>query len=287
MEEIKITEKEREQIKKIQLEMLKEVDRICEKYNIKYVLGYGTMLGAVRHKGFIPWDDDADILMLRRDYRRFARICEKELGKKYFFQDECSDKFYLWGYSKLRNRNTTYVRCGQEHIPCKDGVFIDIFPLDNVPWFLPFRILQDGYCFFLRKMLWAKVGKNTEKNPIIRMVYKILAPVPKETISKLRNLMIRKGNKVSDRVRCLLFIAPGKHWNKKQNKLHARYGFKRRWILERKKYIFEGESFWGTKDYDECLSYLYGDYMKLPPEEKRVGHAPVSKIELNGEGLNA
>lgn len=285
MEEIKISDKEREQIKRIQLEMLKEVDRICEKYKIKYVLGYGTMLGAVRHKGFIPWDDDADILMLRRDYRKFAKICQKELPGKYFLQDECSDKFYLWGYSKLRNINTTYIRCGQEHIPYKNGVFIDIFPLDNVPWFLPFRILQDGYCFILRKMLWAKVGKNTEKNPVVQMVYKILAPVPKEIIYRLRNLMIHKGNKISGRVRCLLFTAPGKHWNKKQNGLYSRYGFKRQWLLEREKYTFEGESFWGTRNYDECLSYLYGDYMKLPPEEKRVGHAPVSKMELNGEGL--
>ena len=118
MEEIKITEEQRERIRKIQLEMIREVHRICEKNHIKYVLGYGTMLGAVRHKGFIPWDDDADILMLRKDYRRFCEACKKELPEKYFLQDECSDEYYLWGYSKLRNMNTTYVRCGQEHIPC-------------------------------------------------------------------------------------------------------------------------------------------------------------------------
>lgn len=89
---------------------------------------------------------------------------QKELPEKYFLQDECSDEYYLWGYSKLRNMNTTYVRCGQEHIPYKNGVFIDIFPLDNVPWFLPFRILQDAYGFVLRKMLWAKVGKIRRKS---------------------------------------------------------------------------------------------------------------------------
>ena len=285
MEEIKITEEQRERIRKIQLEMLREVHRICEENHIKYVLGYGTMLGAVRHKGFIPWDDDVDILMLRKDYRRFREACKKELPPKYFLQDECSDEYYLWGYSKLRNLNTTYVRCGQEHIPYKNGVFIDIFPLDNVPWFLPFRILPDAYGFVLRKMLWAKVGKNTEKNPLVRLVYKILAPIPKSTIYKLRNVMVHKGNKVSDRVRCLLFTAPGKEENKKVNSLYSRYGFKRDWLLDREKYVFEGEEFWGTRAYDDCLSYVYGDYMKLPPEEKRVGHAPVSKLELNQEGL--
>ena len=68
-------------------------------------------------------------------------------------------------------------------------------------------------------------------------------------------------------------------------KMYSRYGFKRDWLLDREKYVFEGEEFWGTREYDDCLSYLYGDYMKLPPEEKRVGHAPVSKLELNQEGL--
>lgn len=285
MKEIEITEEQRIRIRKIQVEMMKEVHKICERHKIKYVLGYGTMLGAVRHKGFIPWDDDADILMLRRDYRKFVRACQKELPKKYFLQDECSDEYYLWGYSKLRNMNTVYVRCGQEHIPYKNGVFIDIFPLDNVPQLLTFRILQDGYCFVLKKMLWAKVGKNTEENPFIRLIYKILSPVPKSVIYKLRNIMVCKGNKVSDRVRCLSVPAPGKYWNKKGNTLYSRYGFKREWILDREKCEFEGEFFWGTKDYDECLTYVYGDYMKLPPKEKRVAHAPASKLELNDEGL--
>lgn len=285
MEALELTGEQREQIRRIQIEMIKEVHKICERYKIKYVLGFGSMLGAVRHKGFIPWDDDADILMLRRDYRIFAKACRKELPRKYFLQDECSDEYYLWGYSKLRNTNTTFVRYGQEHIPCKNGVFIDIFPLDNVPWFLPFRILQDGYCFALRKMLWAKVGKNTEKNLVVRFIYKGLALVPKSVIYKLRNIMVHDGNRVSGSVRCLLFTAPGKHWNKKGNNLYSRYGFKREWILERGEYEFEGELFWGTKEYDACLTYLYGDYMKLPPTEKRAARAPVSKLELNGEGL--
>lgn len=286
MEEIKISEEIREAIKKIQLDMLKEVDRICNKHNIRYCIGWGTLLGAVRHKGFIPWDDDADILMLRRDYRKFSKVCKTELEEKYFFQDDESDDAYLWGYAKLRNTNTCYIRCGQEHIPCKTGVFIDIFPLDNVPSFLPLQILQDGYCFMLRKMLWAKAGQYSEPNKAIRLVYKCLAHIPKKVIFALRNLIVSKSDRVSSKVRCLLMTAPGKQWNRENNPISTQYGFKKEWIFQRSKFTFEGARLWGTKDYKKCLTFLYGDYMKLPPEEERIGHAPVSKISLNGEGAD-
>lgn len=257
MKTIEITELQHDRMKVIQLDMLKEVDRICNKYGIIYCLGFGTMLGAVRHKGFIPWDDDAD-----------------------------TDKEYLWGYAKLRNTNTEYIRCGQEHIKCKTGVFIDIFPLDPVPQGLFAQIRQDWVCTFWRKELWAKVGRYTEKNIVKRMAFRCLSKASKEKIYARVNKMIYKMNnsKKSDRVRCLLFVAPGKHWNKKGNPLNTRYGFDKQWIIERERYEFEGSMFWGSRDYDGCLKYLYGDYMKLPPVEKRVGHAPVSKIDLKDEG---
>lgn len=285
MKEAIVSAEENAAIKRIQLDLLKEVDRICNEYNINYCIGWGTLLGAVRHKGFIPWDDDADILMLRRDYKKFSEVCKKELEEKYFFQDDESDDDYLWGYGKLRNINTCYIRCGQEHIPCKTGVYIDIFPLDNIPNFLPLQILQDVYCLLLRKMLWAKVGKYSESNKIVKVIYKGVSHIPKKFIFKMRNLMICKSDRVSEKVRCLLMKAPGNQWNKENNPINIRYGFKKEWILERRKLSFEGETLWGTKDYKSCLTFLYGDYMKLPPEEKRKGHAPMSKIALNGEGV--
>lgn len=286
MKTIEITEEQKAQIKIIQIDMMKELDRICNKYNITYCLGYGTMLGAVRHKGFIPWDDDADLLMLREDYDKFKKVCIKELPEKYFFQDAETDSEYLWGYAKLRNLNTKYVRCGQEHIKCKNGVFIDIFPLDNIPHSIMGQIYQDIVCTILRKMLWAKVGQFTEKSVCKRFLYKIVAKIPKERIySYLDKQIYKRAKEDSTRVRCLLFVAPGKHWNKKNNPLNTRYGFKKEWIQEREKIEFEGLQFWGTKDNQQCLQYLYGDYMKLPPKEKRIGHAPISKIDLESSDV--
>ena len=103
-----------EQLKKlqsIQLDMLKEVKRICHKHNIKYSLIGGTLLGAIRHQGYIPWDDDADIGMLREDYEKFRAICEKELNQeKFYFQDDRNTPGYRWGYGKIRRKGTLFLR---------------------------------------------------------------------------------------------------------------------------------------------------------------------------------
>lgn len=281
-----LTEEQRERIRKIQLEILQEVHNVCEQNNIHYCIGFGTVLGAVRHKGFIPWDDDADIMMLREEYEKFKKVANNKLGTKFFFQDHETDKEYLWGYGKVRNINTEYIRIGQEHIQSKTGVFIDIFPMDNVPESLLGKLVQDFTCFCYRKALWARVGKVNEKNILKKVVYKVLAVVDKEYIFNSLDKKIKKYNaKKTKRVRCLMYIAPGKQWNRTLNDINSRYGMKREWLKKRKQYKFENLLLWGPKDYDSYLTYIYGDYMTLPPEEKRVAHAPVSSIKLNDEGL--
>ena len=100
------TDPELKKIQKVNLEMAQYFVDFCKSHDLLCYFCGGGAIGAIRHKGFIPWDDDADILMLRKDYRRFCEACKKELPEKYFLQDECSDEYYLWGYSKLRNMNT-------------------------------------------------------------------------------------------------------------------------------------------------------------------------------------
>ena len=117
-----------------ELEMLIEVDRICRKNNIRYSLDGGTLLGAIRHDGFIPWDDDADVVMLRTEYNKFYTACKQELDtERFFLQEYRTDNKYRWGYSKLRRNGTVFLREGQEHVKCNQSVFIDIFIYDNVP----------------------------------------------------------------------------------------------------------------------------------------------------------
>ena len=100
----------------LELDMLKEFDRVCRKNNINYVIFGGTLLGAVRHHGYIPWDDDADIAMLREDYEKFKLVANEMNSEICFFQDHTNDEGYRWGYGKLRRTNTKFIRVGQEHL---------------------------------------------------------------------------------------------------------------------------------------------------------------------------
>ena len=116
-----------------ELELLCEVDRICRKCGITYRIVAGTLLGAVRHGGFIPWDDDADVAFLREEYEQFRSACETELDtSRFYFQDHRNTPGYRWGYGKLRRKGAELIRLNQEHMPYEQGIFIDLFPVDNV-----------------------------------------------------------------------------------------------------------------------------------------------------------
>ncbi len=119
-------------LQKVEFELLSEVDRICRKNNIQYTLYAGTLLGAVRHKGFIPWDDDADIAFLPEEYDKFFEACKRDLDKKKFFlQDYRTDEHYRWGYAKMRRNDSAFIREGQEHMKYHNGICIDLFILYN------------------------------------------------------------------------------------------------------------------------------------------------------------
>ena len=119
----------------VQLDILWQIIKICEKHNIKYFAIGGTLLGTVRHKGYIPWDDDLDIAMYREDYDRFCEIAPKELVEPYFFQTEATDPGYLLRHAKVRNSRTTGILTVQKEkkYSFNQGIFVDIFPIDKLP----------------------------------------------------------------------------------------------------------------------------------------------------------
>ena len=263
-----ISEEELKQIQLIQQDLIGEVARICKKCGIHFNMVGGTMLGAIRHKGYIPWDDDADIGFLRTEYEKFREACKTELNhEKYYMQDLRDTEGYRWGYGKLRRRGTAFIRLGQEFMPYEQGISIDLMPFDNVPdGFLERRI------HFFRCFLWSEVGSRTEKKVWMRMAYKIMRLIPMGILLKSYQQFIDAGQKKKTRlVRILTFPTP-----------KGIYGYERKWYTQLKKYPFSEMCLPGARDYDGYLQVKYKNYMELPPVEKRKVH-PVSELKLTEE----
>ena len=274
----KLTPDEFRKMQLLELDMLVEFDRVCRENNINYVIIGGTMLGAVRHQGYIPWDDDADIGMFREDYERFKELSALLNKDICYFQDHTTDPYYRWGYGKLRRTGTTYIRIGQEHLKCKTGIFVDIFPLDDVPQSLVGQMIQDFYCYCCRKILWSEVGKKCCKG-FERVWFTLLSHIPTSTVfSWLSFYTKRSRNDSVNKVRILCFNAIGKLYYK--HSLKDKYGMPKEWFSERAEYTFEGQKLYGSKDYDIVLKHWFNNYMELPPVEKRGQHAPVSFIDF-------
>ena len=122
---------DRKKVWQAELNILRELDRICRKHGIRYFADYGTLLGAVRHQGFVPWDDDIDVVMLRPEYERFKQVADTEIREPLFFQNTYTDGF-VTGFSKIRDSRTSAVEF-PDYDGMHQGIFVDIFPLDDVP----------------------------------------------------------------------------------------------------------------------------------------------------------
>ena len=265
-----LTDEELKQVQDIQKELIGEVKRICDKCGIHFNMVGGTMLGAIRHKGYIPWDDDADIGFLRTEYEKFREACKKELNhEKYYMQDLRDTEGYRWGYGKLRRKGTEFVRLGQEFMPYEQGISIDLMPFDNVPDHWMMQKIHFFCCFLYRKLFWSEVGSRVEKDVRIRAVYKIMRLIPMKVIIKSYQHFIDNGQKRKTRlVRILTFPTP-----------KGVYGYERKWYTDLTRYQFDNMNLPGAKDYDGYLQVKYGDYMKMPSVEKRKVH-PISKLKL-------
>lgn len=268
MEAKVLTKEELRKMQLLQLDMLVELDRVCRKNDIPYCIAWGTLLGAVRHAGYIPWDDDADVAMLREDYEKFKAAAYELNPDICWFQDYTTDPEYRWEYGKLRRTGTTYIRVGQEHIKCKTGVFIDIFPLDDVPASPVGKGIQAIECFLLRKILWSEVGKYSTAG-LEKIIYQVLSKIPPSFAhNRMASIAARSRNNSPNGVRILGLPR------------FTSYNMPKSWFLNREEYDFEGKKLFGIKDYDAFLRFRYGDYMTLPPETEREQHAPVSSFKF-------
>lgn len=253
LDEIKI-----ETIKKIQLSMLSELDIICKSNNIKYCLAYGSLLGAVRHNGYIPWDDDIDVWMTRSEYNRLVKAFVSDNNK---LSSAAFDVNYPFVFSKIINVHTKLVESKFAHVNFVYGVYIDIFVLDSFP---KSRLLQEllsikNYFYYAKIRL--KYFKTNNKF-IKFLQHKINV---KKSISKIENLYNKFDKsdlyKSNDGIYCL--------WINKKNR---KYCFDKSLFNELESHKFENLEVMIPKNYDLILKKCYGDYMTLPPENDRNSH---------------
>ena len=254
----------------VELDMLKELDHICKQNGIVYILDAGTLLGAYRHKGFIPWDDDVDVRMLRSEYERFCQACETQLNtEKYFLQNHKTDPGYRWGYARMLRNGTTFQRAGQDMLTMKRGIFIDIFPVDALPDGKLAKAIYNCKCWIARKMLYSEVALGNYKPGIKKLGFWFLNLFPKETAFKIFENLSKKYNcKDLKKVRI-------QGWGDPVDSA----GFEKKWFLETDEIWFEDAYFSCPKDVEGFLEHSFGkDYMTPPPEDERKPRHVATKI---------
>lgn len=262
-------------IHKVLLQILLEFDRVCRENNLTYFLDSGTALGAVRHRGFIPWDDDIDVGMPRKDYERFLKIAQAQLSEEFFLQTHDTDPSYSFGAAKLRLKGTIFQEF--ENLPyIENGFFIDIFPFDNVP---RNKIKAKVYIMILGIACrtvnsWYSRKKSLSK--FKRTFQRAIKIIPKyyiESLNKTHERLCRKyENKETGYMTCHF-------WGMTYHDGNT-YIFDKEMILPIREIYFEGYMLRIVKNPDYYLRLMYGDYMQLPPEEKRFGHHMYGKIEF-------
>ena len=237
------------------LELLKEFDRVCKKHNIPYIVFCGSAIGAVRHHGFIPWDDDLDVSLLREDYERLLALPHSEWGEAYYLQAEFSDHWPM-NFSKLRKNNTT---CLEKYHP-KDpashqGIYIDVFPCDNAADTEKKRLRQ----FRASRVVVAKAlnrrgyETNSRGKKLVMAICRLLPMKLFYTYAK--------GSKLKNSEYVHTFLACT---SKPKKGI-----YRREWFTERVEMEFEDMKVPVSAHYHDLLTTMYGDYMTLPTEEER------------------
>jgi lipopolysaccharide cholinephosphotransferase len=240
------------------LNMMVSVHELCKKYNITYYIIGGTMLGAIRHHGFIPWDDDIDIAMPRPDYKRFLMLTTESLPDWMELRMPGDEKFLNYGYAKIVDRNTTLIEdtCNKEI----SGVFIDLFPLDGLGnnKEKAFRRLKIARIkdYLLRSKQNIGVHKSVPQ--------KILWAISKfSSVKSLDNNLEKYLTRFNYYDSDFVANAVGR-WALKEF-------IKKDWLGKPTLYNFESVKLFGVENSDKYLKQLYGDYMKLPPKNKQYG----------------
>jgi lipopolysaccharide cholinephosphotransferase len=250
-----------EEIRRVQLGVLVELDRLCRAEGLEYYLAYGTLLGAVRHGGFIPWDDDVDVMMPRADYQRLADLFARAAPSHLTLGSPQTRAAWPLPYAKISDDRTQLWEPFE--VPVALGVNVDVFPLDAVP---SSRLLRRVQSLELRFLAWALElryisaarGREWHRPLAITVGKPLLRLVPMgRLVRAVETALQRTGRRPADR----LAVGLAHHWSVPRGSL-----------TPPSEVEFEGVPFRAPADPDAVLTAVYGDWRRMPPEEERVSH---------------
>lgn len=262
-------------LQKIERDCLFEFIRVCERLEIEYVLYGGTLLGAIKYDGFIPWDDDIDVALTRDNYNRFLSEAPGIISDKYVIQSPYSEPKSPYVYTKLRKKGTKYIEQYHHKLDIEKGVYIDIYAIDNIPdneelrkkqymevrkWILKYYYRQ---CLHISLPI---IGFKRIKNAIGQIMYYVIGRMHSQEyyIKHIEKLMTKYNDIDTKRKACL--------YSPNYDNIYIKF-------YPLITHQFEGKEVTIPFCFDDHLRRRYGDYKLLPPEEKRIGHIPY-EIEL-------
>lgn len=271
---------ELKRVQQVELDILKKFDAICTEMGLTYFLDSGTALGAVRHEGFIPWDDDIDVGMPRKDYDIFMQIGQEKLGDGFFLQNRITDPKSPFSFAKIRKNNTVFLEWNKRNIDMNHGIFIDIFPYDILP-----ESGRDEYIDECRK-LNLKLARRTIPDRAMRpeknIKWWIGAACRRLAFYLMRFSSIKKIDRQIIEAYSRFDDAEYEGMSYVCHAFSKKVTFEESILFPVKRATFEGYQFNIPAKSRKYLTLIYGEYMELPPIEDRVGHRP-AEIILEGE----
>ena len=256
------------QLRQVQLkvaEILGYAIEICQRHSLRYFMIGGTMLGAIRHKGFIPWDDDIDIALPRKDYDLFLKYAEEELP--YPYKIYTHNGKHPCTYSKVHNVETTFVESSVMNYPeYYKGVFVDVMPLDGMP---NEEKERKKFCKKIGNLIKAFNWHRFDFKYCKTLKAKLCYLIPEKLIFKKWEKLVKKYDFDSSEYTCFAWLHNPE-----------RYVFKTDYFKDLVDYEFEDLQVKGVRNYDGYLTDQFRDYMTLPPEEARQNHSSEGIVDL-------
>ena len=246
----------------VELDLVSELKRVCDKYGIRFMLAYGTLIGAIRHKGFIPWDDDFDVWIPRDDFEKLCALAKDEFKHPYFLQTALSDRMLYFPYARLRNSDTTGAIVGHESVDYNNGIYIDIYVIDGYTdskFLYNLQTILRNVGLKLCTMKWPQRKGHGVVHCITSWVRPFVRLFPFETCDRISRTILAMFNSSAKRF--------GPRYRKHPNAWN--------WWIEKDSFDnlvelpFENLMLPCPRNYDEHLRRMYGDYMQFPKDRGR------------------